>query len=85
MIHKNWAELIKPTQLDVKPGNDPLRQAVVTAEPLERGFGLTLGNALRRVLCRRCKARRSPAFRSTTFCMNSHPWLVYVKTSPTWF
>ena len=23
MIHKNWAELIKPTQLDVKPGNDP--------------------------------------------------------------
>ena len=50
MIHKNWAELIKPTQLDVKPGNDPLRQATVVAEPLERGFGLTLGNALRRVL-----------------------------------
>ena len=50
MIHKNWADLIKPTQLDVKPGNDPTRQATVTAEPLERGFGLTLGNALRRVL-----------------------------------
>ncbi len=50
MIHKNWAELIKPTQLDVKPGNDPARQATVIAEPLERGFGLTLGNALRRVL-----------------------------------
>jgi DNA-directed RNA polymerase subunit alpha len=50
MIHKNWAELIKPTQLDVKPGNDPLRLATVVAEPLERGFGLTLGNALRRVL-----------------------------------
>jgi DNA-directed RNA polymerase alpha subunit len=50
MIHKNWAELIKPTQLDVKPGNDPLRQATLVAEPLERGFGLTLGNALRRVL-----------------------------------
>ena len=50
MIHKNWQELIKPTQLDVKPGNDPLRQATVIAEPLERGFGLTLGNALRRVL-----------------------------------
>ena len=50
MIHKNWAELIKPQQLDVKPGNDPARQAVVTAEPLERGFGLTMGNALRRVL-----------------------------------
>ena len=50
MIHKNWAELIKPTQLDVKPGNDPTRQATVIAEPLERGFGLTLGNALRRIL-----------------------------------
>ncbi|MCL4152212.1 UNVERIFIED_CONTAM: hypothetical protein GTU68_001285, partial [Idotea baltica] len=46
----NWAELIKPTQLDVKPGNDPARQATVIAEPLERGFGLTMGNALRRVL-----------------------------------
>ncbi len=50
MIHKNWNELIKPMQLDVKPGNDPSRQATVVAEPLERGFGLTLGNALRRVL-----------------------------------
>ncbi|HCQ63815.1 MAG TPA: DNA-directed RNA polymerase subunit alpha [Rhodobacteraceae bacterium] len=50
MIHKNWAELIKPTQLEVKPGADPSRQATVIAEPLERGFGLTLGNALRRVL-----------------------------------
>ncbi|MDQ7079410.1 MAG: DNA-directed RNA polymerase subunit alpha [Paracoccaceae bacterium] len=50
MIHKNWQELIRPTALDIKPGADPLRQAVVVAEPLERGFGLTLGNALRRVL-----------------------------------
>ncbi|MBD0866088.1 MAG: DNA-directed RNA polymerase subunit alpha [Rhodobacteraceae bacterium] len=50
MIHKNWAELIRPTQLDVKPGNDPARQAILIAEPLERGFGLTLGNALRRIL-----------------------------------
>ena len=50
MIHKNWAELIKPMQLEIKPGNDPSRQATLIAEPLERGFGLTLGNALRRVL-----------------------------------
>ena len=50
MIHKNWADLIKPAQLVVKPGNEPARQATVIAEPLERGFGLTLGNALRRVL-----------------------------------
>ncbi len=50
MIHKNWQELIKPTQLEVTLGNDPTRDATVVAEPLERGFGLTMGNALRRVL-----------------------------------
>ncbi|MCY4181162.1 MAG: DNA-directed RNA polymerase subunit alpha [Litoreibacter sp.] len=50
MIHKNWQELIKPNQLEVKPGTDPSRKATVVAEPLERGFGLTMGNALRRVL-----------------------------------
>ncbi|RMD95504.1 MAG: DNA-directed RNA polymerase subunit alpha [Alphaproteobacteria bacterium] len=50
MILKNWQELIKPTELVVKPGADPMRQATIVAEPLERGFGLTLGNALRRVL-----------------------------------
>jgi DNA-directed RNA polymerase subunit alpha len=49
-IHKNWQELIKPQKLDVKPGDDGRRVATVTAEPLERGFGLTLGNSLRRVL-----------------------------------
>jgi DNA-directed RNA polymerase subunit alpha len=50
MIHKNWLELIKPAQLVVKTGTDAARTATVIAEPLERGFGLTLGNALRRVL-----------------------------------
>ena len=50
MITKNWQELIRPTQLDIDPGYDPQRQAKVVAQPLERGFGLTLGNALRRVL-----------------------------------
>lgn len=50
MIQRNWQELIKPTKLDVAAGADPQREATVIAEPLERGFGLTLGNALRRVL-----------------------------------
>ena len=50
MIHKNWQELIKPTKLDIVPAGDPARRATIVAEPLERGFGLTLGNALRRVL-----------------------------------
>lgn len=50
MIQKNWQELIKPTKLEVQLGDDPKRFATVVAEPLERGFGLTLGNALRRIL-----------------------------------
>jgi DNA-directed RNA polymerase subunit alpha len=50
VIQKNWQELIKPTKLEINPGHDPQRFATVVAEPLERGFGLTLGNALRRVL-----------------------------------
>ena len=50
MIQKNWQTLIKPNKLEVQPGYDPKRIGSVVAEPLERGFGLTLGNALRRVL-----------------------------------
>ncbi|GAB4123843.1 MAG: DNA-directed RNA polymerase subunit alpha [Rhodothalassiaceae bacterium] len=50
MIHKNWQELIKPNALEIIPGADKKRRAKVVAEPLERGFGQTLGNALRRVL-----------------------------------
>ncbi len=50
VIQKNWTELIKPNKLNVEPGADAQREATVVAEPLERGFGLTLGNALRRVL-----------------------------------
>ncbi len=48
MIQKNWQELIKPTNLDVV--NERANKAKIVVEPLERGFGLTLGNALRRVL-----------------------------------
>ncbi len=50
MIQKNWQELIKPGKLEIQGGRDPKRHATATAEPLERGFGMTLGNALRRVL-----------------------------------
>jgi DNA-directed RNA polymerase subunit alpha len=49
-IQRNWQELIKPTKLDIVSGSDSVRTASVVAEPLERGYGLTLGNALRRVL-----------------------------------
>jgi DNA-directed RNA polymerase subunit alpha len=47
---KNWHELKKPNALEKKQGGDSARRAVFVAEPLERGFGMTLGNSLRRVL-----------------------------------
>ena len=47
---KNWQELKKPNALEIKPTSDGKRKATFVAEPLERGFGLTLGNALRRGL-----------------------------------
>ncbi len=50
MIKKNWQELIKPQKLDVESGVDSSCEATIVAQPLERGFGLTLGNALRRIL-----------------------------------
>lgn len=48
MIQKNWQELIKPNKVEFT--SNGRTQTVLVAEPLERGFGLTLGNALRRVL-----------------------------------
>mgnify|MGYP001162947005 CR=1 FL=1 len=46
---KNWKSLIKPAKLDVKISDD-LTHATIVAEPLEKGYGLTLGNSLRRIL-----------------------------------
>lgn len=47
---QNWLQLIKPHKLVIESEDDSQKAATVVAEPLERGFGLTLGNALRRVL-----------------------------------
>ena len=47
---KNWQEMKKPNALEKKAAGDARRKATFVAEPLERGFGLTLGNSLRRVL-----------------------------------
>ncbi|PZP38982.1 MAG: DNA-directed RNA polymerase subunit alpha [Pseudomonas fluorescens] len=49
-IQANWKELIKPTKVGMSAGTDAKKFATFTIEPLERGFGHTLGNALRRVL-----------------------------------
>ena len=48
MIEQNWLSLIKPVKKVVKSNNAD--QATFVFEPLETGFGITLGNALRRIL-----------------------------------
>lgn len=47
---KNWRDLIKPKALDVDKESLSVSYGKFIARPLERGFGITLGNALRRVL-----------------------------------
>jgi DNA-directed RNA polymerase subunit alpha len=51
-ISRNWNSLIKPSKLiyEVVRDHNDSNVAKIIAEPLERGFGLTIGNALRRVL-----------------------------------
>ena len=50
MIEKNWKEIIKPSKLEVRNEKNPEYTSSIIAEPLERGYGVTIGNALRRIL-----------------------------------
>ncbi len=47
-MHRNWQDLIRPKSLEADVLNETYGKFV--AKPLERGYGLTLGNSLRRVL-----------------------------------
>ncbi len=49
-MHRNWRELIKPKRLQIDSEKSNRFYGKFVCEPLERGFGLTLGNALRRIL-----------------------------------
>jgi DNA-directed RNA polymerase subunit alpha len=49
VIDKNWKALIKPNKLEIV-SNEDKSVAKVIAEPLEKGFGQTIGNSLRRIL-----------------------------------
>ena len=50
MINKNWKGLIKPKKIEFNKEKDSFNSAELVAEPLESGYGQTLGNMLRRVL-----------------------------------
>ena len=50
MYQKNWKDLIRPKRLEVEKELSTPFYGKFTAEPLERGFGITIGNSLRRIL-----------------------------------
>lgn len=50
MTYRSWEHLIKPYKLAFEKQGDGDHLGVIVIEPLEKGFGVTLGNALRRVL-----------------------------------
>lgn len=50
ILKESWHSLTKPTSIVVKEGYDNVTKSVIVMEPFARGFGNTLGNALRRVL-----------------------------------
>ncbi len=49
-MQRNWSSLIRPKRIDVDEATHTSFYGEFTIQPLERGFGITLGNALRRVL-----------------------------------
>ncbi|MRR16991.1 MAG: DNA-directed RNA polymerase subunit alpha [Deltaproteobacteria bacterium] len=49
-MQRNWSSLIRPKRVDVDEATHTRFYGEFTIQPLERGFGITLGNALRRVL-----------------------------------
>jgi DNA-directed RNA polymerase subunit alpha len=49
-MHRNWRDLIRPKNLDVELESLTQTYGKFSCEPLERGYGITLGNSLRRVL-----------------------------------
>src|SRR4030066_493529 len=49
-MQRNWSSLIRPKRIDVDKVTHTNFYGEFTIQPLERGFGITLGNALRRVL-----------------------------------
>jgi len=49
-MQKNWCSLIRPKRIEIDENTRTCFYGEFTCQPLERGFGITLGNALRRVL-----------------------------------
>jgi DNA-directed RNA polymerase subunit alpha len=63
VLQKNWQSLIKPSKPNVQFIDPELREAEIVIEPLERGYGMTLGNSLRRILLSSLQGAAITAFK----------------------
>ena len=70
MINKNWKELIKPKKIEFTKNQDNAKSAELVDEPLESGYGQTLGNMLRRVLLSSIRGAAVHLFKLMEFYMN---------------
>ena len=75
---KNWRDLIRPRTLEIEERSDTYGK--FSCEPLERGFGTTLGVALRRILLSSLRAPRSRTSRSKARCTSSPPSRAWSRT-----
>ena len=65
-MHVRWRGLELPAGVDVDPKTRTDSFGRFTVEPLERGFGTTIGNSLRRILLSSCLLYTSPSPRDRT-------------------
>ncbi len=49
-MYKNWRDMIRPREIEIDPRSQSDSYAKFECQPLERGYGITIGNALRRIL-----------------------------------
>ena len=83
-IAKNWRDLIQPRGLEVDQETLTETYGKFVAEPLERGFGTTLGNSLRRVLLSSLQGAAITAVKiEGVDCTSSPPFPAWSRTSPT--
>jgi DNA-directed RNA polymerase subunit alpha len=63
MLSRNWRDLIRPKAISVEPESLTDFYGKFTCEPLERGFGITIGNSLRRILLSSLQGAAATAIR----------------------
>ena len=78
MIEKNWNDMIKPSNVVITAKGGDVKGTVV-AEPIEKGYGLTIGNSLRRVLLSSLQGAAITAIKIIMSCMSFQVFLEFVK------